>query len=294
MGNSEHALDHVLSRSQLNLLTAHSRSPMVHTRMSMTAQQRTRGSALTSRVRSLREAQAYDEGQVSETCDRWVQRVSHVVDCPNTALGEQRFLALLGERVVGASAMDVGCATGSLASKLHAMGARSVYGFDISVQHIEQARCDYGTLEGVTFAVHDAGAPIARQFDVIAGRSILHHLDFRTVLPTLFERNLKPGGRMVFMEPMSHPLTLAFHRLVRSAHTADEWPLTVADVAWLQGRFAAQVLPINLLSFPAGIFFELRVGVCGQPPDEGRGHGRSVAGAAPASVGARPPRDNRD
>jgi SAM-dependent methyltransferase len=180
--------------------------------------------------------------------------VSHVVYGPNTTLAERRFMALLGERIVGARAMEVGCAAGSLSGKLHDLGARSVYGFDISPQHIEQARREYGALEGVTFAVQDAETPVEGQFDVITGRSILHHLDFRKVLPILFEHNLRPGGRMVFMEPMSHPLTLAFHRLVRSAHTSDEWPLTLADVAWLQQRFAARVLPVNLFSFPAGIF----------------------------------------
>lgn len=204
-------------------------------------------------ARSAREAQAYDDGSVTETCDRWVKRVPHVAQCPNTTLGERRFARLLGERVAGARAMDVGCATGLLTSELHALGARSVYGFDISPQHIEQARSQFGDLAGVSFGVHDAQAPMEGRFDLIAGRSVLHHLDFRKALPILFERNLVPGGRMVFMEPMSHPLTLAFHRLVRSAHTADEWPLTPAGAAWLRDRFAAGILPVNLLSFPAGV-----------------------------------------
>jgi 2-polyprenyl-3-methyl-5-hydroxy-6-metoxy-1,4-benzoquinol methylase len=205
-------------------------------------------------ARSSREALAYDEGCVTVTCDRWVKRVSHVVLGPNTVLGEQRFACLLGERVVGGSALDVGCATGSLSSELHRLGARTVLGFDVSPQHVEQARAEHGGLAGVTFAVHDAAAPVEGRFDVIAGRSILHHLDFRGILPRLFERNLKPGGRMVFMEPMSHPLNIAFHRLVRSAHTSDEWPLTPADAHWLRRRFDARILPINLLSFPAGVF----------------------------------------
>lgn len=204
-------------------------------------------------ARSLREARAYDEGCVTETCDRWVKRVPHVVRCANTARGERAFEQLLGERAVGARAMDVGCATGLLTGELHALGARSVYGFDISPQQIELARSQFGDLAGVSFGVHDAEAPIEGRFDLIAGRSVLHHLDFRRALATLFERNLAPGGRMVFMEPMSNPLTLAFHRFVRSAHTADEWPLIPADAAWLRGRFGAGILPVNLVSFPAGV-----------------------------------------
>jgi hypothetical protein len=59
---------------------------------------------------------------------------------------------------------------------------------------------------------------------------------------------------MVFMEPMSHPMTIAFHRLVRSAHTPGEYPLNLSDVHWLEQAFPrCAVHPINFLSFPAGV-----------------------------------------
>jgi SAM-dependent methyltransferase len=206
-----------------------------------------------SDARLTREAKAYDEGQVWEINNRWTRRVLHVIYGPNTARGERRFRQLLGERAKDRRAMDVGCGTGALSGELHAMGAHSVHGFDVSKREIEQARLEYGDLQGVTFDVCGAEESIEGQFDVIAGRSVLHHLDFRNVLPDLFERNLAPGGRMVFMEPMSHPMTLAFHRFVPSAHTPDEWPLTPQDVSWLKQRFAAHVIPINLTSFPAGV-----------------------------------------
>jgi SAM-dependent methyltransferase len=180
-----------------------------------------------------------------------------VLSGPNTQLGEQRFRALLGERIPGASVMDVGCGSGVLSRELSLMGARSVYGFDLSRRQIDAAYAHTSDLEGVTFGVHGADEPVAERFDVIAGRSILHHLDFRELLPRLFERNLLPGGRMVFMEPMGHPLTLAFHHLVRSAHTPDEWPITPADAAWLRSGFDARIIPINLLSFPAGVVSSL-------------------------------------
>jgi hypothetical protein len=44
---------------------------------------------------------------------------------------------------------------------------------------------------------------------------------------------------------------------VRSAHTPDEWPITPADAAWLRRRFDARIIPINLLSFPAGVVSSL-------------------------------------
>lgn len=210
-----------------------------------------------SSSRAVREAESYDEGEVWQNTHRWHERVMHVLDGPNTLRGERRFQSLLAASARDARAMDVGCGRGSLTSKLHSLGASSVYGFDVSAHEVEMARSQYGGLDGVSFGVHGAEAPIEGHFDLIAGRSILHHVDFHDILPRLYERNLAPGGRMVFMEPMSHPMTLAFHHLVRSAHTPDEWPITPTDVAWLRERFPLHVVPINLFSFPAGVLSSL-------------------------------------
>jgi SAM-dependent methyltransferase len=188
---------------------------------------------------------------------RWKARVPHVMDGPNSRLGNGRFRALLSERVGGGSVLELGCGGGELSAELHAMGASAIYGFDVSPRQIEEARARCDGLQGVAFHVHGAEAPIAERFDVIVGQAILHHIDFRTILGTLYEKNLLPGGRMVFLEPMSHPLTLGFYRLVRSAHTPEEWPITPADVDWLRRRFAARVVPINLFSFPAGVLSSL-------------------------------------
>lgn len=205
-------------------------------------------------ARISREAEVYDNRRAVEKWLRWVALVPHVMSAPNSRFGEQRFLSLLGERVAGGRAMDVGCGTGGLSAELHTMGASTVYGFDVSSRQVEEARAKYGELSGITFRQHSAEVPIEGRFDVIAGQDVLHHLDFRITLETLFENNLSPGGRMVFMEPMSHPFTLAFHRFVPSAHTPDEWPLTPTDVSWLQRRFGAHVVPVNLFSFPAAVF----------------------------------------
>jgi SAM-dependent methyltransferase len=153
--------------------------------------------------------------------------------------------------------MDVGCGTGALAAELHDLGARSVYAFDVSLREVEQARAHYGSLEGVAFHVHGVDDPIQGSFDLIVGRSILHHVNFRSAVRNLFSRNLAPGGRMLFMEPMSHPLGLLFHLLVRSAHTADERPLTPEDVRWMRMEFDAHIRPVNFVSFPAGAISSL-------------------------------------
>lgn len=208
-------------------------------------------------ARSAREAELYDEGTVWDNSNRWNERFPHIFQSPNTALGERRFRSLVSARIGEARALDVGCGRGTLTRELRMMGAGSVYGFDISQREVELARQENGDLDGVEFGVHDAQAPLDGHFDLIVGRSILHHIDFHDVLVGFFARNLTPGGRMVFMEPMSHPMTVFFHRLVPSAHTPDERPLTRSDAAWLEARLAARIVPVNFVSFPAGAISSL-------------------------------------
>jgi hypothetical protein len=54
---------------------------------------------------------------------------------------------------------------------------------------------------------------------------------------------------MLFWEPMSHPVILAFHKFMRSAHSEDEWPLMPRDVRWMRETFGRVVVrPVNLVS----------------------------------------------
>jgi 2-polyprenyl-3-methyl-5-hydroxy-6-metoxy-1,4-benzoquinol methylase len=204
-------------------------------------------------ARAIREATAYDEGDVWENSAQWHQRVHHVLECENTQRAERAMFARM-EAVAGKRALDLGCGPGVVSARLDDLGAGSVLGIDISEKEIRQAVRDYGSRPGVSFAVQSADDPVDGRFDLIIGRSVLHHIDFRATLVRLYEQNLAPGGHMVFMEPTSHPFSLLFHRLVRSAHTADEWPLTPSDLRWMRDRFDnVALLPVNLLSFPAGI-----------------------------------------
>jgi 2-polyprenyl-3-methyl-5-hydroxy-6-metoxy-1,4-benzoquinol methylase len=205
-------------------------------------------------ARGERERRAYDEDGVFERSTAWMQRVIHVFEGPNTRRGEALFSAAAGEAARGARVLDVGCGRGTSTFGLLVHKPSYVLGIDVSSREIELARHAATGMDSVEFRLQSAHQPIADRFDLIIGRSVLHHIDFREFLRRAFDDNLRPGGRMIFMEPMSHPLAVAFHRLVRSAHTPDERPLGRADVAWLRRQFPAVVVyGINLLSFPAGI-----------------------------------------
>jgi len=102
------------------------------------------------------------------------------------------------------SILEIGCGTGEVAYWLAKKGNAQVFGTDLCVPFIEEARKQY-RLPNLHYSVLDfntgdriEGAP----FDYIVGNGILHHLYYR--LDEVFARMshlLKSGGKIIFMEP---------------------------------------------------------------------------------------------
>lgn len=200
--------------------------------------------------RDRREAEVYADEAMTRANQAWQSRFSHIPFGPTTLRGWEAAYALIAEKIGhGGRALDVGCGPGVYTAKVRELGARYVLGVDISEHYIGQAERHHGVPAELEFRVHSAHAPLDGRFDVICGFAALHHLEFRPFLLNAYERNLAAGGRMVFWEPMSHPATLAFHALVRSAHSDDERPLTVNDVRWLRESFQrVLVRPVNVVA----------------------------------------------
>jgi SAM-dependent methyltransferase len=205
-------------------------------------------------TRAEREKAAYDEQGVFERSHGWHVRFKHVFESPNTRRHEKAFHDLATDGIRGRRVLEIGCGDGTHAEELLSAGAGYVLGIDIAETFIARARerAVPGRLE---FARADAAEPRAGTFDLVYGRAILHHLDYRTVLERLYAENLSPGGRMVFMEPLGSSLLIRlFHAVAPSAQTADEKPFDKGDVQWLARAFPAlEILPINYLSFPLGL-----------------------------------------
>ncbi len=187
-----------------------------------------------------------------------MRRFGHVLGGANTRHGESVYDESIAAGARDARILDIGCGRGESTLQLVRHQPAHALGIDISRQMIAHARAESQYVEAVDFRIQSVQEPLADHFDLIIGRAILHHIDFREFLLRAYEHNLAAGGRMVFMEPMSHPLALAFHKLVRSAHTPDERPLGPAFVAWLRRTFpVVELHGINLLSFPAAILSSL-------------------------------------
>jgi SAM-dependent methyltransferase len=210
--------------------------------------------ASTADTRSERERIAYEEDRVFEEHHRWHERVSHVLDGPNTQRGERRWEALLREAARGGRVLDIGCGRGASSRQALDYGAGYVLGVDVADSELDEARA-LEIPDRLEFRRHDLFQPLDGTFDLIFGRSILHHIDYRAVVRRLYDDNLAPGGTAVFMEPLgANLLTRAFHRFVHSAHTPDERPLMPDELAWFAAEFpGSELVPVNYLSYPAGI-----------------------------------------
>lgn len=132
----------------------------------------------------------------------------------------------------GARVLDYGCGDGIFSCLLAQRGA-DVYGVDISPKSIGEARALTEEMGLVAqFVVCDAHqTPFAQDtFDYVLGNGALHHLNLDRAYAEI-ARVLKPGGKAFFMEPMyHHPLLWLLRRLTSKDHTADERPLSLADI----------------------------------------------------------------
>ncbi len=208
--------------------------------------------------RAEREREAYDEHGVEQAMDTWHGRFPHVFDCPNTHRAERRFDAATQAAVAGARVLDIGCGDGASSWRLLELGAAFVLGIDVSQTAIARAQrhAQPGRLE---FRVGDVARDVAGEFGCIFGRSILHHIDYRGLLPRLYAEHLAPGGTMLFMEPQGeHLLIRLYARLVAAAHTPDERSFTRDDLDWLRSHFPdVELQPVNYSSFPAALLTSL-------------------------------------
>jgi 2-polyprenyl-3-methyl-5-hydroxy-6-metoxy-1,4-benzoquinol methylase len=155
-------------------------------------------------------------------------------------------LAIENFKATGQKLLDFGCGPGKHSLRYAKIGY-DVYGFDISPSNVaiaEHLAEKYDLKRRTHFSVNSAEAldyP-ADFFDVVIGIDILHHVDIKDALKECM-RVLKPGGLIIFHEPVEVPLfdRLRKTRLIRKfvpteasfdRHiTEDERKLTPSDLA---------------------------------------------------------------
>jgi ubiquinone/menaquinone biosynthesis C-methylase UbiE len=164
--------------------------------------------------------------------------------------GISEFLGdLRGKRV-----LEIGCGVGRVAVLLAKSGAR-VTAFDLSPHSVEVAR-ESSTTNGtaIDFAVSSGEyLPFADEsFDVIFGKSILHHLVVNIGKRDLY-RVLKQNGKAVFVEPMGmNPILTFVRKYIPYLHKNEvgvDRPLTYKDMnSWTENARYKEYREIQLLS----------------------------------------------
>lgn len=204
--------------------------------------------------RTERDKHAYDEEGVWEVSNKWHMRFPHVFFGPNTKRHDAMFDRVMREQAKGKRVLDIGCGMGALSVQLVENGAAFVLGIDISESLLEQAypKARDGQIE---FRLQSVEENIAEKFDLIAGSSILHHIDYREILPRFYRDNLNAGGLMMFQEPIGGGILVRlFTKLVPRAHTPDEKSFMKEDLRWLMANFPdIEIIPFNYWSFGLGL-----------------------------------------
>jgi ubiquinone/menaquinone biosynthesis C-methylase UbiE len=183
-------------------------------------------------ARVQREKFSYDQGDVVQEMLALQSRFQHVFRSPNSQRAEEFLDAMLERTIRGKHILDYGCQNGSMVERYMRFEPARIFGIDISEAGIREATEKYSHL--ADFQVADAhGLPFADNcFDVVIGRSILHHLQFETAIAEV-TRILRPNGWAIFMEPLGdNPAAKLLRHLTPKARTRDEMPLSRKQIRW--------------------------------------------------------------
>jgi ubiquinone/menaquinone biosynthesis C-methylase UbiE len=154
-----------------------------------------------------------------------------------------RFRDLIVARAEGQVVLEYGCGPGTYAFQLARRAVR-VVGIDISevAIGIARERAAACRADNTEFHAMDAENLTFRDstFDLVCGRSILHHLNLEKSFQAI-ARVLKPGGSALFLEPLGHNAAIRRYRsLTPAMRTEDEHPLLKRDFL-LARRFFERV-----------------------------------------------------
>jgi len=131
--------------------------------------------------------------------------------------------------------LEYGCGMKSCINELGSI-TKFRYAFDLSDYAIEQNRKNYPNTEYKVSDAHCLDYP-DNFFDVVFGSSILHHLSLDKAIPEL-NRVIKPGGHLLFLEPLGHNYFInKFRNKTPELRTDDEHPLLLSDLRSINQSF---------------------------------------------------------
>ena len=155
-----------------------------------------------------------------------------------------------------AKILDYGCGTGSSLKKVIEFEPKKIVGIDISDVSIDKARSNIGSHKDNLELIVDNCEKTKfgeNEFDLVYGTGILHHLQINQCLNEI-SRVLKPGGRLLFIEPLGTNPFINFYRyLTPGSRSKDEHPLLKEDFDNINRKFSK--MEIKYYGFFTLVFF---------------------------------------
>ena len=121
--------------------------------------------------------------------------------------------------------LDYGCGIGESLKKVIDFKPKKIIGIDISEVSIQKAKniIDKSNIN-IELLVDNCEKTKFENgtFDIVYGTGILHHLDMKTCIEEI-NRILKPGGKILFIEPLgTNPLINFYRKLTPKSRSKDE------------------------------------------------------------------------
>ena len=168
------------------------------------------------------------------------------------------FYNYLSFNVKNTDVLDYGCGVGPVIEKVLKFNPNKITGIDISKVSIEKAKVKFVKFgSNVEFLVDNCEKTKFEdnKFDLVYGQGILHHLEISSCIFEI-SRILKPGGKLLFIEPLgTNPLINLYRRLTPRARSKDEHPLIFKDFDIIKKKF--KITDLKFYGFLTLIFFPL-------------------------------------
>jgi len=188
-----------------------------------------------STQRQKREESFHDEWAAGIKLDEVLVRESFEAD---TALENRYILQKLGN-LTGKRILELGCGAGEGAVYFALQGAE-VVATDISqgmVEVVQRLAARHGVQVQAQKMAAEKLEFSDKSFDVVYGNGVLHHVDYQKAVQEA-SRVLKPGGKAVFIEPLSYnPVINIYRHIAKTVRTEDERPFKFKDLKTMYSYF---------------------------------------------------------
>ena len=150
------------------------------------------------------------------------------------------FYNFLDQNAKNSEMLDYVCGVGPAIERVIRLNPKKITGIDISDVSISKAKEKFQSLNSkVELLVDNCESTTFNnnKFDLVYGLGILHHLQFSKCIDEI-SRILKPGGVLLFIEPLgTNPLINFYRLLTPKSRSKDEHPLVFKDFEKIKSSF---------------------------------------------------------